>query len=60
MEIFVLRKLNSGQFMNHKVKVLGKGLYKPNIMDMVVSESAQFLSCFYLHLSLNFFAAVEV
>ena len=34
-------KINSEQYMNSKVKILGKRLYLPNLRDVAVRESVQ-------------------
>ena len=42
--------MNSEQYMNSKVKILGKRVYSPNLRDVAVLESLQSRFQLFIHL----------
>ncbi len=53
---YLLQKLNSGQLMNCKVKILGKSFYSPSLKDVAALEGVQLRFLFSIHLSIFFSA----
>ena len=55
----IFLKVSSEQFMDSKVKELGKRLYLWNMKDLVVLKSVQVLSQFFIHFSIFLSAKIQ-